>query len=128
MERFLCAGKNDDHTNKTEAVGAPLRKGERTMLLFEARNMVEKMRDRLPDGLAAREALTLALRCMEAQDNLTDLLNDLQADFKPEDSYSATLAAELLCEASIFKNEMREKFGLDPEDGDEDEDMDDSDK
>lgn len=74
------------------------------MLLFEAKAQIDS---RLTDAMRADyqkhipeyfEALEIASKCIEAQGRLADMLNDFVADFRPEDSYSATLVLELLNE------------------------------
>lgn len=70
------------------------------MLLFEAKAEIEerlKLNDEykndIPEYFAALE---IAVRCIEAQERLADILNDFWADTNEDDMFSAKLTEDML--------------------------------
>jgi len=70
------------------------------MLLFEAKAEIEerlKLNDEYKNDIPEYfEALEIAVKCIEAQERLADILNDFWADTNEDDMFSAKLTEDML--------------------------------
>ena len=89
------------------------------MLLCEAEEYMETLRDALPDQSVRYKATEIAIQCIEAQMRLVNLLNTLN-QLKNNDFFSADSVREILVECRYDWNEYDEDLDAECEEEEND--------